>query len=128
MKSKESRQKKISRWIVITLLIAAATYGFATANSISIANLSGKGYGIRSIYDVSGIKYTLDSNNPEYFTEVNFQLIDQTAQIHAGVSVEKNSQVTWAEECKQDGNRFSCRFDPGIHVLEADWLHVVELK
>lgn len=128
MDSKTSRQKKFFRWIGITLLIAAATYGFASANTLNITNLSGQGYGVKSVFEVSGIGYTLDVENPEYFTEVHFNLDDQDQLVHAGVSIEKQSEVTWADQCRIEKTGYSCTFEPSIHVLDADWLHVVELR
>jgi hypothetical protein len=128
MNSKERRQKKFFRWIGITLIIAAATYGFASANTLNITSLSGQGFGLRSIFEVSKINYTLDAENPEYFTEVHFTLENQDQPVHAGVSVEKNSEVTWAESCHLEGSGYSCSFEPRFHVLEADWLHVVALR
>jgi len=128
MDSKTSRQKKFFRWIGITLMIAAATYGFASANTLNISSLSGQGYGVKSTFEVSSVNYTLDAENPEYFTEVHFKLEKQDQPVHAGVSVEKNSKITWAESCVFEESGYSCSFEPRIHVLDADWLHVADLR
>jgi hypothetical protein len=128
MDSYTSRQKRFFRWIGITLLIAAATYGFASANTLNISSLNSQGYGVKSTYEVSSINYTLDADNPEYITGVRFKLVKQDQPVHAGVSVEKNSKITWAESCVFEGEGYSCSFEPRIHVLDADWLHVAELR
>ena len=128
MDSKPSSKNRFFRWIGITILIAAATYGFASANSHNFTGLSGQDFGVKSIFEVSSVSYILDAENPEYFTEVHFKLDKQDQPVHAGVSVEKNSKITWAENCLFEGTGYSCSFEPRIHVLDADWLHVAELR
>ena len=124
--TKQKRTKlSILGLVSLTLIIAAASYGFAEVGTVPSAGLLGVAYGVKSPYQVSRISYTLDVDNPNTFTAVDFE-IDQTgAAITAGVSVTEKGQVVWADDCERAGSGWTCTFDESIDVLAADWLHVV---
>jgi len=124
--TKQKRTKlSILGLISLSLVIAAATYGFAEASTIPSAGILGVDYGVNSTYLVSRINYTLDVENPSTFTAVNFD-IDQTGvSIIAGVSITEKGQVVWADECEKIATGWTCTFAESIDVLAADWLHVI---
>ena len=67
--TKQKRTKlSILSLISLSLVIAAATYGFAEASTIPSAGILGVDYGVKSAYQVTRISYTLDVENPSLFT------------------------------------------------------------
>ncbi len=111
--------------ISLSLVIAAATYGFAGASAIPSAGILGVEYGVKSDFLVSRISYTLDVDNPATFTAVDFDVDQSGVAIIAGVSVTEKGQVVWADDCEKAGTSWTCTFDESVDVLAADWLHVV---
>ncbi len=85
-----TKQKRTSYRVLslvsLSLLIAAATYGFAEANTISGVSGIGAGYGVKSSYEVSRVSYTLDLEDPGTFTAVEFTLEGEGSAIFVGVS------------------------------------------
>jgi hypothetical protein len=127
--TKQKRTKyQVLGLVSLSLIIAAMTYGFASVNSVESAGILGVGYGTKSPFDVTRINYTLDVEDPSSFTAVEFVVEQEGAQVFAGVSATKNGPVTWADECENDGPKWTCTFDGSIGVLEADWLHVSEVQ
>ena len=114
--------------VSLSLLIAAATYGFAEANTISGVSGMGAGYGVKSSYEVSRVSYTLDVEDPGTFTAVDFTLEGEGSAIIVGVSVSEKGEITWADDCENIGAQWTCSFDQSIDVLEADWLHVTSTQ
>ena len=110
--------------ISLTLIIAAASYGFAEAGAIPSAGILGVEYGVVSDLQVSRVNYTLDVDDPSTFTAVVFEVDRAGIALNAGVSVAKDGSVVWADQCQKSGPRWTCTFEESISVLEADWLHV----
>jgi len=124
--TKQKRTKlSILGLISLSLVIAAATYGFAEASTIPSAGILGVDYGVKSAFQVSRISYTLDVDNPASFTAVDFDIDQSGVAIMAGVSITEKGQVVWADECEKAGAGWTCTFDQSVDVLAADWLHVV---
>ena len=124
--TKQKRTKlSILGLISLSLVIAAATYGFAEASTIPSAGILGVDYGVKSVFQVSRISYTLDVDNPATFTAVDFDIDQSGVAIMAGVSITEKGQVVWADECEKAGAGWTCTFDESVDVLAADWLHVV---
>jgi len=124
--TKQKRTKlSILGLISLTLVIAAATYGFAEASTIPSAGILGVDYGVQSAYQVTRISYTLDVDNPSTFTAVDFDIDQSGVAIIAGVSITEKGQVVWADECEKAGAGWTCTFDESVDVLAADWLHVI---
>lgn len=127
--TKQKRTKyQLFGLISLSLIIAAATYGFAEVNSVNSAGFMGVGYGVLSNYQVKGITYTLDVTNPTYFTAVDFELEQLGTSVIAGVSSTRKGQVVWADDCQLTSTKWTCTFDASIDVLEADWLHVLDVE
>jgi len=124
--TKENRtRKRILGLVSISLVIAAATYGFASMNTtIHGAGMLDVSYGIVSSSDVSRVIYSLDIEDPGLFTAVEFNLEGDGSGVVAGVSSTKNGQITWADDCEKTGTKWTCTFEESRDVLSADWLHV----
>ena len=123
--TKQKRTKlSILSLISLSLVIAAATYGFAEASTIPSAGILSVDYGVKSAYQVSKISYTLDVDNPATFTAVDFDIDQSGVAIMAGVSIAEKGQVVWADNCEKAGTSWTCTFKDSIDVLEADWLFV----
>lgn len=114
--------------VSLSLIIAAATYGFAAVNSVNSAGILGVGYGVMSNYQVNNISYTLDEANPTTFTAVDFEVDQLGGSLIAGVSSTKRGQVVWADDCQTNGTKWTCTFNGSIDVLAADWLHVLAVE
>ena len=124
--TKQKRTKQsILGLISLSLVIAAATYGFAEASTIPSAGILGVDYGVKSAFQVSRISYTLDVDNPATFTAVDFDIDQSGVAVMAGVSITEKGQVVWADECEKAGAGWTCTFDESVDVPAADWLHVV---
>ena len=105
--TKQKRTKcQILGLVSLSLIIAAATYGFAEVNTVNSAGIMGVGYGVLSNYQVNKITYTLDEANPTYFTAVDFEVDQLGGSLIAGVSATKRGQVIWADDCQFNRNRF----------------------
>ena len=124
MTNQKRTRFRVLSLVSLSLIIAAATYGFAAASSDHDAGLLGAGYGVKSPYEVSKVNYTLDLKDPSRFTAVEFTLGQDGGDVTAGVSTTENGQVTWADDCEISGARWTCTFDASIDVLTANWLHV----
>ena len=127
--TKQKRTKyRILSLVSLSFLVAAATYGFVTANSTHNASLLGVGYGTKSAYEVSRVNYTLDLKEPSRFTAVEFVLDQDGGNVSAGVSTTEKGQVVWADDCQTNGAKWTCTFNGSINVLAADWLHVFDVE
>jgi hypothetical protein len=124
MKNHKRNQYRIFSLVALSLIIAAATYGFAAASSEHNAGLLGAGYGVKSSYEVNKVNYRLDVEDPTTFTAVDFVLGEGGTEVLAGVSDTENGQVTWANGCERTAAKWTCTFDESIDVLAANWLHV----
>ena len=114
--------------VSLSLLIAAATYGFAEANTISGVSGMGAGFGVKSSYEVSRVSYTLNVEDPGTFIAVDFTLEEEGSAIFVGVSGSEKGEITWADDCVNIGTQWTCSFDQSIDVLGADWLHVTSTQ
>ena len=128
MTKQKKTQIRITAIVSLSLVIAAATYGFAQANMTNSAGIMGSGYGVKSPYKVSNIKYILALEDPTSFTSVRFMIDQEISQIQAGVSATGKGNIVWAEECEPTGNRWTCSFAEEMELLTADWLHVISAQ
>jgi hypothetical protein len=125
MTKRQRTRFQILGLVSISIIIAAATYGFAHANPVNSASILGVGYGVLSEYRVGNIEYTLDEVQPTNFTAVEFSTDDVVGSLLAGVSTTRKGEIIWADSCQISGNSWICTFNESINVLDADWLHVV---
>jgi hypothetical protein len=125
--TKQKRTRiQITGLVSITLIIAAVSYGFASASSENQGGpgLFSAGYGVVSPTEVSRISYVLDEENPTDFVAVKFYAAEISSSPKAGVAGTKDGEVVWAEVCEEYGAFWKCSFEAPISVLEADWLYV----
>ena len=117
---------QITGLVSLTLIIAAVSYGFASANSDiqGSGGIFSAGYGVISPVEVTKISYILDEEEPTYFVAVKFFADEMETAPRVGVASTKDGGVVWADECEAYGAFWKCGFDPHISVLEADWLYV----
>jgi hypothetical protein len=117
---------QITGLVSITLIIAAVSYGFASAQSDDpgVGGLFSAGYGIISPVEITKISYVLDEDEPTYFTDVKFYAPDLDSRPRAGVSGTRDGDVVWADACEEYGAFWKCTFQTPISVLKADWLYV----
>ena len=128
MTKQKHTQYRVLGLVSLSLIIAAATYGFAQANTISGVSGMGAGYGVKSSYEVSKVSYTLDIEDPGTFTAVDFTLEQEGSAIIVGVSASKKGEIIWTDDCEKIGTQWTCSFDQSIDVLAADWLHVTSAQ
>lgn len=128
MTKQKRTQTRVLSLVSLSLLIAAATYGFAQASTITGESVMGAGFGVKSSYEVSKVSYTLDVESPNSFTAVDFVLEGEGSAIVVGVSATEKGQITWADDCEKTGAQWTCTFDQSIDVLAADWLHVTSVQ
>jgi hypothetical protein len=128
MTKQKKTQVRITAIVSLSLVIAAATYGFAQANMSNSTGIMGAGYGVKSPYKVTNIKYILDLDDPNTFTSVSFVIDQEVTQLQSGVSATGKGAVVWAEECEQVGSRWTCSFGEEMELLAADWLHVISAR
>ena len=106
--------------LMLVLILAAAIYGFAAANTVP-ASTAGDGSGVISGYTISGIAYTLNASNPGNIDTVTFTI----APTAAGTVRIKlvNAGSTWYN-CTNTAGAVSCT-TTGAPVTTADQLRVV---
>ena len=125
--TKQKRTRiQITGLVSLTLIIAAVSYGFASASSEAQGGpgLFSAGYGVISPTEVTKISYVLDEEAPIYFVAVKFFAEDILSSPRVGVSGTKNGGIVWADECEEYGAFWKCSFETPISVLEGDWLFV----
>lgn len=129
MTKQERTHYRVLGLVSLSLIIATATYSFAEANTtIHSSGVFSIGYGVKSSYDISRISYTLDVENPNTFTSLDFEINQEGVEVFAGVSATEKGQITWAENCMKSNTKWTCTFDESIDVLAADWLHVSSIQ
>jgi len=128
MTKQKSTQNRILAIVSLSLVIAAATYGFAEADSISGGSMIGAGFGVKSSFVVSSVSYILDVENPSCFVAVEFTLDQNGTEIIVGVSGTEKGDILWADDCTLIDSNWTCAFDESIDVLAADWLHVTSVQ
>lgn len=77
--------------VMLALVLGAAVYGFAAANTVPDNN-AGEGDGTISGYTVANIDYTLNASDPTAFSQVAFDLTlagggnaPATTEVHVGI-------------------------------------------
>ncbi len=125
MKKQKRTRYQILGLVMMSLIIAAMSYGFAAAKTTySNPGIFGANFGVLSPFEVTKVSYILDLEDPTTFTAVEFVITEADLVDGAGVSVSKNDQITWAQECEKIGAFWTCTFAEKISVLDADWLHI----
>ncbi len=105
------RWLKFASVICAGLVMAAASYGYATSNSIS-ASRAGDGTGAISTYGVSGVQFGLDVNDPSLITRATFSLAGSVGAQTAAVRF--NTSGTWYGCSISGGTNVICTINPAI--------------
>jgi hypothetical protein len=110
--------------LVLAVILAATTYGFAAANTFADTTdeLVGEGNTTISGYEVSNIVWTLNSSNPTAFQQVEFDLDGAAAEVYAGIGA--GGSVEWAT-CTFTSPTATCDLSAlATTVQQADAFHV----
>jgi len=90
---------RILALLVLAVVLSAATYGFAAANTVD-ESFAGEGSDDISGYVVSNITYDLSSSNPNSFTNVSFDMLTDagnpvvaSAEVYAGIG--DGTDIDW---------------------------------
>ena len=105
--------------IILILIIAAAVYGFAAANTVDPSYV-GDGNEDISGFAITDIRYDLNDSNPTQVDEVSFQILPAPNEYF--VSLDGGS--TWLSTCSYSSPRVTCTLS-GITALGASNLRVV---
>jgi hypothetical protein len=124
---------RILALLVLAVVLSAATYGFAAANTVD-ETYAGEGSDDISGYAVSNVTYNLDPTNPNSFTNVSFDMLNEnggavsaSAEVYAGIGDGTGpSGVEWVTcSAGTGGYDFDCDLSTvGISVTNALDFHV----
>jgi len=111
--------------LVMAVVLSAATYGFAAANTVP-DGVAGEGQGTISGYTVSNVVYTLSSSDPTQFASVAFSLDASATDVYAGVG--NGSLIFWTD-CDGGPTAFTCDLTGStVSVAAAIELHVSSVQ
>jgi hypothetical protein len=110
--------------LVLILILSAATFAFAAANTVPESG-AGDGTGTISGYTVSNVKYNLNATTPSNVDSVQFTLVATAgAGTPTSVHVQMNGAGSWFSCTNTSGTTWSCNLT-GITALNATNLRVV---
>ena len=108
--------------IAMAVVLSAATYGFAAANTVP-DGVAGEGYGNISGYEVLSVVYTLDSGDPTQFASVTLTLDANATDVYAGLG--DGTIIYWSSACAGGPTVFTCGLGSStVNVHDAIELHV----
>ena len=111
--------------LVMAIVLSAATYGFAAANSVP-DGVAGEGFGNISGYNISNVVYTLDGSDPTQFASVAFTLDANASDVYAGLG--DGSLIYWID-CGGGPLNFTCNLTGStVSVGDAVELHVSSVQ
>jgi len=76
--------------LVLLLIIGAATFGFADANTMPAAYYAGEGDSTVSGYTVTLLKFNLDASNPLQFSTMTFHLNGPATTVYVSLDGASN--------------------------------------
>ena len=113
---------RIITLLVLAVVLSAATYGFAAANTVP-NGVAGEGEGVISGYVVTNVNYTLDSSNPTAFASVSFDLGAPASQLYVGIG--NGPSIYWTDNCSNVGTVWTCILGAStVNVHDATSLHI----
>ena len=125
MKRLFSKKFRILALLALAVVMSAATYGFAAANTVP-AGVAGEGQGAISGYAVSSVVYALDNSDPTQFASVSFTLSASASDVYAGVG---NGTVIYWTSCGGGPTNFVCSLTGStVSVNGAVELHVSSVQ
>ncbi len=90
--------------IILVLILAAAVYGFAAANTVPATTYAGYGSGTISGYTITNVSYRLDSASPTNIDQVSFTISPTSA---TSVYVALVTNGTWYS-CANSSGSVTC--------------------
>ena len=112
--------------IVLTIVLGAATYGFAAGNTVP-DGVAGEGMGNITGYVVSSVVYTLDSGTPSEFDSVDFTLSANASDVYAGIG--DGLGTTYWIDCTGGPLNWTCDLTAcTVDVVDAVELHVSSVQ
>ena len=113
---------RIMTLLVLAVVLSAATYGFAAANTVP-DGVAGEGSGVISGYVVTNVNYLLDSTDPTSFASVSFDLGAAANDVYAGLG--NGTIIYWIDCSNTAGTAWSCDLSAStVSVRAATSLHV----
>jgi hypothetical protein len=110
--------------MAMLLILSAAAYGFAAANTVPISG-AGDGAGTITGYTVSAVKYNLNATTPADIDSVNFTLTPSgAAGVPTTVKAKLVSGSTTYSTCTLAATTWTCNVI-GVTALAADELRVI---
>ena len=100
---------RILTLLVLALILSAATYGFAAANTVA-SGAAGEGSGGISGYAVTNVQYTLNPGDPTLFTNVSIDLgaAANANNVYAGYSLSGGAPASWVSCTLDAGTVWDC--------------------
>ena len=101
------RRRRLALVALLAFVLGTTAFAYAaniTFNGASNAGAAGEGAGTISGYNVTGIKYTLDANDPANINGVSFALSPDTATT---VKAKITGMAAWAT-CTDAGTTWTC--------------------
>ena len=115
---------RILALLVLAVVLSAATYGFAAANTFD-DTVAGSGDELISGYAVTSIHYYLNSTNPAQFDHLTFTLDKDAADVYAGIGF--GATIYWTPCTGVGGSTtdFTCPLGSStVSVEQATALHI----
>ena len=115
--------------VILMLVLATATYGFANTNTVP-AGQAGEGSGAISGYTVSNVVYTLNAADPTAFASVAFDLDAAASDVYAGL--DDGTGIDWVSCVSTNAptdTAFSCDLSAvTVTVAGSTALHVSSVE
>ncbi|MDR3576080.1 MAG: hypothetical protein P4L50_19615 [Anaerolineaceae bacterium] len=125
------RKFKILLIALVILVIAGGAYGFAAANNVD-ASAAGYSATVVSGYDITNIKYNLNSDTPTLVDTITFTATphDMSAPVVALVKVQTATDGTWKDCTFGDpvdkAMPVTCTYtDPTLTIASVTALNIV---
>ena len=110
--------------IAMLLILSAAAYGFAAANTVP-ASGAGDGAGVITGYTVGAVKYNLNATTPANIDSVSFTLTPVgAAGVPTTVKAKLVSSSSTYSDCTLAVTTWTCTVT-GVTALAADELRVI---
>jgi hypothetical protein len=120
---------RILALLILTLVLGAATYGFAAGNTVP-AGTAGEGLGVISGYTVTNVVYALNNSDPTAFATVAFILDAAASDVYAGL--DDGGGIDWVSCATTNApanTNFSCNLSTvTVTVAGATALHVSSVE
>jgi uncharacterized membrane protein len=106
--------------IVLVLVLSAAVYAFAAANTVPAVTYAGDGNGTISGFTITNVSYTLNPANPANISVATFTISPASA---TQVYISLDNGVNWSS-CTNTAGSVSCSLS-GVSAAGATTLRIV---